>query len=128
MCLGPCTSQLHLSVQRQHGDLHCVDAIDHSKRIFSILGEGRNLDLEIALRGSARRSQVVTAQETAVAVARALHKYAARARDHRGPWGDPTTYRRLMATGVVDIEESAMAHVLSYNAPARASSPTKGRD
>jgi len=97
--LGPCTAQLHLSLARQHGDLRCADAADHGKRVFSIFGEGRSVDLEIALRGSARRTQVVTAQEAAVAVARAVHKRCA-------PRGlAAAVYRRLLASDVETLEE-----------------------
>ena len=97
--LGPCTAQLHLSLARQHGDLRCADAADHGKRVFSIFGEGRSVDLEIALRGSARRAQVVTAQEAAVAVARAVHKRCA-------PRGlAAAVYRRLLASDVETLAE-----------------------
>jgi len=113
--LGPTTSQLHLTVARQHGELHSADAIDHSKRLFSVFGGGRALDVEVALRGGERRAQIAVAQATALAAARALHKYARARRSPCDRAPARAAYGRFLATRPAAIEDPAQAHVLNYH-------------
>ncbi|KAJ1456620.1 hypothetical protein M885DRAFT_517456 [Pelagophyceae sp. CCMP2097] len=110
VALGPCTAQLQSSLGRQHGTLHSTDAIDHCRRVFSLLGGGRAVDLEVA-PAQHSRDELAATQLAVQSVCRALHKlaHAHRARDAAeaaaNGHAELRRYRRLLATDVDDLRD-----------------------
>ena len=55
VCVGPCSSTCRSSLESLHGKLYSLDAMEQSKRVFSVFAQGRSIDIEV--RPSAPQSR-----------------------------------------------------------------------
>ena len=117
VCVGPCTSSARRSLHLLHGKLYSLDAMEQSKRMFSLLGQGRSIDVEV--RPTERQSrpkhindreEASAAQDIACCSARTLQRLAKMARCTPPPEGaleivPMSAYAELIRVDVRNGEE-----------------------